>query len=83
MSEEEKRTALQKTEEELRRCEACPLRRDCLAPVGGFGAADTPLVLVGEGPGGVEDDYGCPLIGPSAHSALSNNWPEGPMRGPP
>ncbi len=80
MNEEEKHTALQKTEEELRRCEACPLRRDCLAPVGGFGAADTPLVLVGEGPGGVEDDYGCPLIGPSGQLLDKALWAVGITR---
>lgn len=46
-------------------CTACPLRGDCIAPVGWFGDPHSPLVIVGEGPGGVEDDYGCPLIGPS------------------
>lgn len=49
----------------LARCEACPLRGDCLAPVGWFGNPASPLVFVGEGPGSVEDDFGCPLIGPS------------------
>ena len=50
---------------QLEDCTACPLRQDCQAPVGWFGSLESPLMIVGEGPGGVEDDYGCPLIGPS------------------
>lgn len=49
----------------LEDCSACPLRKDCLGPVGWFGSTESPLLIVGEGPGGVEDAYGCPLIGPS------------------
>lgn len=50
----------------LSRCAACPLRREGnLGPVFSTGPSDAPLMLVGEGPGGVEDDYGAPLIGPS------------------
>lgn len=29
------------------------------------GPVDAPLMIVGEGPGGVEDEYGGPLVGPS------------------
>ncbi len=29
------------------------------------GPSDSPIMIVGEGPGGVEDDYGGPLVGPS------------------
>lgn len=29
------------------------------------GPTDAPLMIVGEGPGGVEDEYGGPLVGPS------------------
>jgi DNA polymerase len=50
---------------ELLSCTACALRAGCIAPVGWYGAADSPLVIVGEGPGRVEDEHGCPLIGPS------------------
>lgn len=47
-------------------CTACRLRQEGnLGPVLSTGPADAPLMLVGEGPGGVEDDYGAPLIGPS------------------
>ena len=50
---------------ELEGCSACPLRKECIGPVGWFGSGESPLLIVGEGPGGVEDAYGCPLIGPS------------------
>ncbi len=50
---------------QLAACTACELRADCIAPVGWYGAPDSPLVIVGEGPGMVEDQHGCPLIGPS------------------
>ncbi len=46
-------------------CTACELRAECIAPVGWYGNPDSPLVIVGEGPGMVEDQHGCPLIGPS------------------
>ena len=55
-------------------CTACPLRGDCIAPVGWFGDPHSPLVIVGEGPGGVEDDYGCPLIGPSGQLLDKALW---------
>lgn len=59
------KTKLKQLEEELSLCQECSLRNDCIAPVGWFGAEDTPLVIVGEGPGKDEDEYGCPLIGKS------------------
>lgn len=65
---------LNKLAEELHNCSACPLRRDCLAPVGWFGCPDSPIVFVGEGPGGVEDEYGCPLIGPSGQLLDKALW---------
>ena len=55
-------------------CTACPLRGDCIAPFGWFGDPHSPLVIVGEGPGGVEDDYGCPLIGPSGQLLDKALW---------
>lgn len=52
--------------EAITSCSRCPLRREGgLGPVLSTGPADAPLMIVGEGPGGVEDDYGGPLIGPS------------------
>ena len=60
--------------DELATCRACPFRESALAPVGWFGNPDSPLVFVGEGPGGVEDDYGCPLIGPSGQLLDKALW---------
>lgn len=60
--------------EQLSGCSACHLRGDCKAPVGWFGCADSPIIFVGEGPGGVEDDYGCPLIGPSGQLLDKALW---------
>jgi DNA polymerase len=57
--------ALDELGEELKNCAQCELRAGCTAPVGWYGTADSPLVIVGEGPGRVEDEHGCPLIGPS------------------
>jgi len=60
--------------EQLNKCQECPLRQDCKGTVGWFGNSTSPLVLVGEGPGGVEDDYGCPLIGPSGQLLDKALW---------
>lgn len=60
-----KDAALSKLSEELLECNACELRTDCIAPVGWYGNPDSPLVIVGEGPGQQEDEHGCPLIGKS------------------
>ena len=59
---------------ELENCSACPLRQDCKAPVGWYGNLASPIVFVGEGPGQVEDDYGCPLIGPSGQLLDKALW---------
>lgn len=61
-------------EQELDKCTACPLRKDAIAPVGWYGNPESPIVFVGEGPGGVEDDYGCPLIGPSGQLLDKALW---------
>ena len=57
-------------ENELNNCSQCYLRKDCKSPVGWFGNAESPIVLVGEGPGRVEDDYVCPLIGASGRMTM-------------
>jgi DNA polymerase len=57
--------ALDALGEELKNCAECDLRAGCIAPVGWYGDAGSPLAIVGEGPGRVEDEHGCPLIGPS------------------
>lgn len=65
---------LEELGQQLKQCAACPLRQDCQAPVGWFGNPESPLLFVGEGPGGVEDDYGCPLIGPSGQLLDKALW---------
>lgn len=65
---------LQDLEQELAGCSACPLRKDAIGPVGWYGNPQSPIVFVGEGPGGVEDDYGCPLIGPSGQLLDKALW---------
>ncbi len=47
-------------------CSRCPLRKEGgHGPVLSTGPSDSPLMIVGEGPGSVEDEYGGPLVGPS------------------
>ena len=65
---------------QLEDCTACALRGQCLSPVGWFGTLDSPLMIVGEGPGGVEDAYGCPLIGPSGQFLDKVLWAAGITR---
>lgn len=65
---------LKDLELELQQCSRCHLRKDAIGPVGWFGNPDSPIVFVGEGPGGVEDDYGCPLIGPSGQLLDKALW---------
>lgn len=65
---------LEQLAENLSKCASCPLRKDAIAPVGWFGNPESPIVFVGEGPGGVEDEYGCPLIGPSGQLLDKALW---------
>ncbi|MDU4959197.1 MAG: uracil-DNA glycosylase [Sporomusaceae bacterium] len=52
-------------EQSLLACSACPLCQSAIGPTAYNGSPQSPLMLVGEGPGGVEDQYGVPLVGPS------------------
>lgn len=69
-----KSNELQTLATQLLNCTACPLRQGAIAPVGWFGNADSPIVFIGESPGGVEDNYGCPLIGPSGQLLDKALW---------
>jgi len=69
-----KKEELAKLADELDKCTACVFRESAIAPVGWFGNPESPIVFVGEGPGGVEDDYGCPLIGPSGQLLDKALW---------
>lgn len=52
-------------EKELLQCKKCHLRKDCLGVTTWNGTPLSPLMIIGEGPGQVEDQYGVPLVGPS------------------
>lgn len=60
-------SSLEQLEHDLLVCSSCPLRKDAIGPTSYNGTLASPLALVGEGPGGVEDEYGVPLVGPSGH----------------
>lgn len=60
-----KPATLPELETALFSCRACPLHATAIGPTSYNGDPQSPLMLVGEGPGGVEDDYGTPLVGPS------------------
>lgn len=58
--------SLLELETEMLGCTQCVLRQNGNhGPTSFNGTTKTPLLLVGEGPGGVEDEYGVPLVGPS------------------
>lgn len=68
-------------ERAIRDCARCPLRKEGgLGPVLSYGPEDSPLMIVGEGPGAVEDDYGAPLIGPSGKLLDKALWSVGITR---
>lgn len=52
-------------ENQLRQCSLCHFRKDCLGVTSWNGTPLSPLMIIGEGPGQVEDEYGVPLVGPS------------------
>ena len=56
---------IEELEKALFSCCACPLHEKAIGPTSYNGTPESPLMLVGEGPGGVEDEYGVPLVGPS------------------
>lgn len=58
-------STLPELETALFACQTCPLHAAAIGPTSYNGDPASPLMLVGEGPGGVEDDYGVPLVGPS------------------
>lgn len=65
----------------LMQCEQCPLRREGnRGPTRYCGDPSSPLMFVGEGPGGVEDAYGVPLVGPSGQLLDKALWSVGLTR---
>lgn len=61
-------------------CRACPLHTHAVGPTSYNGSQQSPLMLVGEGPGGVEDQYGVPLVGPSGQLLDKALWRVGITR---
>ena len=49
----------------VRECRRCDLRDGCRGVVFGEGNPEATLMLVGEGPGAVEDEMGRPFVGPA------------------
>lgn len=71
----------EKIKEEIAFCDQCPLRREGgLGPILSTGPSDSPLMIVGEGPGQVEDIYGAPLVGPSGQLLDKALWSVGITR---
>lgn len=53
--------------EDVQECTKCDLARTRLHAVFGEGDRQSDIMLVGEGPGQVEDETGRPFVGPSGH----------------
>lgn len=67
--------------EELSHCADCKLRDEGnRGPTRYSGDPSSPLMFVGEGPGGVEDEYGVPLVGPSGQLLDKALWSVGLTR---
>ncbi len=62
-------------------CEQCNLcRENNHGPTSYNGFVQSPLAIIGEGPGGVEDEYGVPLVGPSGQLLDKALWSVGVTR---
>ncbi|MFA6075647.1 MAG: uracil-DNA glycosylase [Negativicutes bacterium] len=72
--EEPVNTNIYELEKELLDCHQCALRPDCIAPTSFNGSITSPLMLVAEGPGGVEDEFGVPLVGKSGQLLDKALW---------
>lgn len=66
---------------DLEKCHACALRdEENRGPTRYSGTIASPIMFVGEGPGGVEDIYGVPLVGPSGRLLDKALWSVGLTR---
>jgi len=65
MTTEEKRIALDKIAREIKDFKGLAIARGANHPVPGEGNPDSPLLLIGEAPGQVEDATGRPFVGQS------------------
>lgn len=69
-----------KLEQDLLSCDKCQFCQSATAPTSFNGTAESPFVIVGEGPGAVEDEYGVPLVGPSGQLLDKALWSVGVTR---
>ncbi|MEA3239557.1 MAG: uracil-DNA glycosylase family protein, partial [Candidatus Bipolaricaulota bacterium] len=58
---------LETLEERVKNCTKCPLGETRTHVVFGAGKPQADLMLIGEGPGEVEDNTGHPFVGPAGH----------------
>lgn len=73
--------SIHELEEAILQCGRCPLSREGnKGPTSYTGTPTSPLALVGEGPGAVEDEYGVPLVGPSGQLLDKALWSVGVTR---
>ncbi|MDF2572332.1 MAG: uracil-DNA glycosylase, family 4 [Sporomusa sp.] len=73
--------SLSELESALLSCNQCNLcQENNHGPTSYNGSAFSPLAIVGEGPGGVEDEYGVPLVGPSGQLLDKALWSVGVTR---
>lgn len=67
--------------ENLTKCQECHLCQEGnRGPTRYSGDPASPLMFIGEGPGGVEDEYGVPLVGPSGKLLDKALWSVGLTR---
>lgn len=71
--------SISELEQSLLACRQCSLVASGRGPTSWTGIP-SPLVFVGEGPGGVEDEYGVPLVGPSGQLLDKALWSVGITR---
>lgn len=60
---EERVAAYARLKAQMLSCQRCQLRSGCRGVVVGEGSLDSPLMVVGEGPGATEDELGRPFVG--------------------
>ncbi|MDU2063654.1 MAG: uracil-DNA glycosylase [Sporomusaceae bacterium] len=72
---------IEELEAGLLTCRSCDLCNTTnRGPTSYTGTAKSPLMIIGEGPGGVEDEYGVPLVGPSGQLLDKALWSVGVTR---
>jgi DNA polymerase len=67
-------------EQALLVCTQCHLVQEAKGSTSYNGSVSSPFAIIGEGPGGVEDDYGVPLVGPSGQLLDKALWSVGITR---